>query len=46
VLQYREKPETFISSTINCGVYLLNGAIFNLIKEILMDNQVCDGWIP
>jgi len=52
VLHYREKPETFISSMINCGVYLLHKSIFGVIKEVLIDNQeeqnsqIVDGIIP
>ena len=33
VLHYVEKPETFVSSIINCGVYLFTPTIFNHIKE-------------
>jgi len=52
VLHYREKPETFISSTINCGVYLLNKSVFPIIKEVLIEHQeeqnglIVDGIIP
>lgn len=52
VLHYREKPETFISSTINCGIYLLNKSVFPLIKEVLRERQdeqnslIVDGIIP
>jgi len=52
VLHYREKPETFISSTINCGIYLLNKSVFHLIKGVLRDRQdeqnsvIVDGIIP
>jgi len=52
VLHYREKPETFISSTINCGIYLLNKSVFPLIKDVLRDRQdeqnslIVDGIIP
>lgn len=42
VLHYREKPETFISSTINCGVYLLNKSVFPIIKSVLKERQVRD----
>ncbi|EMR11328.1 hypothetical protein PNEG_00357 [Pneumocystis murina B123] len=33
VIHYVEKPETYISSTINCGVYIFDGSIFDQIKE-------------
>ncbi|KAG5439239.1 hypothetical protein PCANB_001538 [Pneumocystis canis] len=33
VIHYVEKPETHISSTINCGVYIFDGSIFDQIKE-------------
>jgi len=52
VLHYREKPETFISSTINCGVYLLNESVFPIIKSVLKERQeeqsslIVDGIIP
>jgi mannose-1-phosphate guanylyltransferase len=33
VLHYAEKPETFVSDIINCGVYLFSSTIFNLIDH-------------
>ncbi|KAG4306463.1 hypothetical protein PORY_000451 [Pneumocystis oryctolagi] len=33
VIHYVEKPETHISSTINCGVYIFDGSVFGQIKE-------------
>ncbi|KAG5519183.1 hypothetical protein PMAC_002271 [Pneumocystis sp. 'macacae'] len=33
VIHYVEKPETHISSTINCGVYIFDGSIFDQIKK-------------
>jgi len=34
VLHYVEKPETFVSTTINCGVYLFNRQIFEFIGNV------------
>ena len=33
VLHYAEKPETFVSDIINCGVYLFSSSIFTLIDN-------------
>ncbi|CAG8487582.1 7691_t:CDS:2 [Paraglomus brasilianum] len=33
VLHYVEKPESFISDLISCGIYLFDVAIFNTMKE-------------
>lgn len=38
VLHYVEKPETFISDLISCGVYLFDIAVFDEIKKA-MDNK-------
>ena len=35
VLHYVEKPETYVSSLINCGIYLFNCDLFYFIKEQL-----------
>ncbi len=35
VLHYVEKPETYVSSLINCGIYLFNCDLFDVIKEQL-----------
>lgn len=35
VLHYVEKPESFISKLINCGVYLLDKSIFTEIKKAM-----------
>eukprot|EP01116_Phalansterium_solitarium_P009432 TRINITY_DN23569_c0_g1_i1.p1 TRINITY_DN23569_c0_g1~~TRINITY_DN23569_c0_g1_i1.p1 ORF type:complete len:441 (-),score=148.26 TRINITY_DN23569_c0_g1_i1:325-1569(-) len=34
VLHYAEKPETFVSDIINCGIYVISPALFNLVDEI------------
>jgi mannose-1-phosphate guanylyltransferase len=38
VLHYVEKPESFISDLISCGVYLFDSAVFSEIKAAL-DNK-------
>lgn len=35
VLHYVEKPETFISDLISCGVYLFDVAVFSEIKKAI-----------
>jgi mannose-1-phosphate guanylyltransferase len=35
VLHYVEKPSTYISSTINCGVYLFDTSLFSFIREVM-----------
>lgn len=40
VLHYVEKPETYVSSLINCGIYLFNSEeFFNFIREELGKNS-------
>ncbi|CAH2305282.1 mannose-1-phosphate guanyltransferase alpha isoform X1 [Pelobates cultripes] len=39
VLHYVEKPSTFISDIINCGVYLFSPSIFQHIAEVFQRNQ-------
>eukprot|EP01116_Phalansterium_solitarium_P010545 TRINITY_DN2542_c0_g2_i2.p1 TRINITY_DN2542_c0_g2~~TRINITY_DN2542_c0_g2_i2.p1 ORF type:complete len:408 (+),score=24.40 TRINITY_DN2542_c0_g2_i2:126-1349(+) len=34
VLHYAEKPETFVSDIINCGIYLFSPTFFDLVDEI------------
>lgn len=34
LLHYTEKPETFVSDLINCGVYFFTPDIFNAIEEV------------
>lgn len=39
VLHYVEKPSTFVSDVINCGVYLFTPDIFQYIGEVFRKNQ-------
>lgn len=39
VLHYVEKPETYLSTIINCGMYLFSVEIFDYIREELAKNQ-------
>ena len=39
VLHYVEKPESYVSSVINCGIYLLSLEIFDYIRDELSKNQ-------
>nr|XP_020647757.1 mannose-1-phosphate guanyltransferase alpha isoform X1 [Pogona vitticeps] len=39
VLHYVEKPSTFVSELINCGIYLFTPAIFRHIGEVFQRNQ-------
>lgn len=39
VLHYVEKPETYLSTLINCGIYLLSVEIFDYIREELAKTQ-------
>ncbi|GKU97028.1 hypothetical protein SLEP1_g10211 [Rubroshorea leprosula] len=34
LLHYTEKPETFVSDLINCGVYIFTPAIFTAIQDV------------
>ncbi|KAK4417723.1 Mannose-1-phosphate guanyltransferase alpha [Sesamum alatum] len=34
LLHYTEKPETFVSDLINCGVYVFTPTIFSVIQEV------------
>lgn len=36
VLHYTEKPETFVSNLINCGVYVFTPKIFSVIQEVYL----------
>jgi len=35
VLHYVEKPSSYISSTINCGVYLFDQSLFKFIRDVM-----------
>ena len=39
VHHYVEKPETFVSTTINCGIYLFTPDIFHYIGEAFRKNH-------
>ena len=39
VLHYVEKPETYLSTLINCGIYLFSLEVFDYIREELAKNQ-------
>lgn len=39
VQHYVEKPSTFVSEVINCGVYLFTPAIFQHIGEVFQRQQ-------
>ena len=39
VCHYVEKPATFVSKSINCGVYLFDPAIFDCIGKVFQSNQ-------
>lgn len=38
VLHYAEKPETFVSDLINCGVYLFSPTIFDQLAAAIRAN--------
>lgn len=39
LLHYTEKPETFVSDLINCGVYIFTPEIFNAIHDVSIHRQ-------
>ncbi|KAF1859887.1 hypothetical protein Lal_00028070 [Lupinus albus] len=39
LLHYTEKPETFVSNLINCGVYIFTPDIFNAIEDVSMNRE-------
>jgi len=39
VLHYAEKPETFISDIINCGIYVFSPNIYNLFADAFKSKQ-------
>ncbi|XP_038646348.1 mannose-1-phosphate guanyltransferase alpha-A-like [Scyliorhinus canicula] len=39
ILHYVEKPSTFVSDIINCGIYLFTPDIFQYIGEVFRKNQ-------
>ncbi|XP_059167206.1 mannose-1-phosphate guanyltransferase alpha-B-like isoform X2 [Physella acuta] len=50
IMHYAEKPETFVSTTINCGIYLFTPEIFKILevtfKKNLEDNYNFDYLTP
>ncbi|CAB3980282.1 Mannose-1-phosphate guanyltransferase alpha [Paramuricea clavata] len=38
LLHYVEKPETYVSSLINCGAYIFSPTIFDALKELRQKN--------
>ncbi|MCL7031769.1 hypothetical protein MKW94_008004 [Papaver nudicaule] len=36
LLHYTEKPETFVSDQINCGVYIFTPHVFTVIEDVIM----------
>ena len=43
VLHYVEKPSSYISSTINCGVYLFDTSLFGFIRDVMNKVQITVG---
>ncbi|XP_008787128.1 mannose-1-phosphate guanyltransferase alpha-like isoform X2 [Phoenix dactylifera] len=39
LLHYTEKPETFVSDLINCGVYIFTPNIFTAIEDVFMQRK-------
>ncbi|CAL8079361.1 unnamed protein product [Calicophoron daubneyi] len=39
VMHYVEKPATFVSTTINCGIYLFTPGIFKFIRIAFLEHQ-------
>jgi mannose-1-phosphate guanylyltransferase len=39
LLHYTEKPETFVSDLINCGVYIFTPNIFSAIEDVLKQKK-------
>ncbi|XP_008812895.2 mannose-1-phosphate guanyltransferase alpha-like isoform X2 [Phoenix dactylifera] len=44
VLHYTEKPETFVSDLINCGVYVFTQDIFTAIQDAIMRRNDRANW--
>jgi len=42
VLHYAEKPETFVSDIINCGIYLFSPQVFALIDKVSRERSKQD----
>ncbi len=39
MLHYVEKPKTYISSLVNCGVYIFSPDIFNIVQQVFHKKQ-------
>ena len=39
VLHYVEKPGTYVSTSINCGVYIFSREVFPMLKEVFKKKQ-------
>ncbi|XP_045809684.1 mannose-1-phosphate guanyltransferase alpha-like [Trifolium pratense] len=39
LLHYTEKPETFVSDLINCGVYIFTPDIFTAIEDVSVNRE-------
>ena len=39
VTHYVEKPESYVSAVINCGVYVFHPLVFQSLAEIYRKNQ-------
>lgn len=37
IQHYVEKPSTFVSTTVNCGVYLCSPQLFNVMTNIHLE---------
>ena len=47
VLHYVEKPETFVSEIINCGIYIFSpAALFKLMGEVIQKNYRKMRYVP
>ena len=40
VLHYVEKPGTYVSTSINCGVYIFSKEVFPMLNEVFKKKQV------
>jgi len=40
IQHYVEKPSTFVSNTVNCGVYLCSPLLFNTMADIYLELSI------
>lgn len=45
VLHYVEKPSTFVSKLINCGVYICSLDIFDMLQKLYNSKQDFYKWV-